>query len=435
MPESVVIYLVVHQPRRPRLPAARLSPSAPADELAEAVFDSSLNRRYFQKVTRYCYGPAVEEFYRHVESGLKLNIGVSFSFLKQAQRWNPGLLEQFQRLGAHPNVELIGVEPYHSFLFWLDIEHFRRRMVWMREEFKRLFGERPAVTDTTEMILSNEIYAALESLGFSGVLTEGRAQLLGWRSPTYIYAPTGRPLRMLTRHNLLSDDVGYRFSNQEWDGYPLRASDYARWIRGTGGDVAILGWDFETFGEHHHVDSGVFEFLQWLPGELAYHGVTSLKASDALDRFGGCPHHIDLPASPVTWAGKGDMSFFLGNPVQQRLFHLMRHAYHLSVLSEEPELVDIALWLAQSDNLHLLQWYEEFNSEAEVSAYFTPDEWWRLGHERLLHELLAVYENFIYAVSQRLALRPAAEPSERPAAEARPVRRREPREHVPAAAG
>jgi hypothetical protein len=52
-------------------------------------------------------------------------------------------------------------------------------------------------------------------------------------------------------------------------------------------------------------------------------------------------------------------------------------------------------------------WYDQFSAEAEVAAYFTPDEWWRLGHERLLAELRRVYENFIGVLSHRLAWGPA----------------------------
>jgi alpha-amylase len=125
------------------------------------------------------------------------------------------------------------------------------------------------------------------------------------------------------------------------------------------------------------------------------------------------------------------MSFFLGNPVQQRIFHLMRHAYNLAVLAEDPELLDIALWLSQSDNLHLLMWYGRFGSEAEVAAYFTADEWWRLGHERLLWELQKVYENFIGAVSQRLAREPV--PAEQHGEPERPLTPRLPGGHLTAA--
>jgi alpha-amylase len=428
MPEHALIYLVVHQPRRPLLPAAPLAADAAPADMESAIFDETLNYRYFRKVAHWCYHPAVEEFLHHLDRGLKLNIGFSFSFLRQAKAWDPGLLDKFRRLVHHPNVEIIGVEPYHSFLFWLDLDHFRRRMAWARDALARLFGKPIHVTDTTEMILSPEIYAAIESLGFSAVFAEGRRQLLDWRDPTYTYRQVGHALRILPRHNDLSDDVGYRFSNQEWDRYPLKASDFARWVRDTAGELAVLGWDFETFGEHHQLDAGIFEFLRWLPGELDYHGVTTLTAAEALERFGGRAHPIDMPVSPTTWAGKGDMSFFLGNPVQQRIFHLMRHAYNLAVLTEDPELLDIALWLSQSDNLHLLMWYDEFGSEAEVAAYFTADEWWRLGHERLPLELEKVYENFISAVSHRLAREPVQAQQDRESGKALPPRL--PRRHL-----
>jgi hypothetical protein len=84
------------------------------------------------------------------------------------------------------------------------------------------------------------------------------------------------------------------------------------------------------------------------------------------------------------------MSFFLGNPIQQRLFHLMRHAYQLCTLCDEPELLDIALWLAQSDNLHLLQWFEEW-ARRPVSACFA-GRWWGINGERLLSELRRLHQ-------------------------------------------
>jgi alpha-amylase len=143
----------------------------------------------------------------------KLSIGLSFSILRQAQRWDPGAVKAFRRLVSHPTSRSSG-SGLSLFLFWLDIGHFIRRMQWMREELERLFGKRPVVTDTTEMITSPEIYCALQSAGFRGVLTEGRKQLLDWRSPGFVYVAPGGRLRILARHNTLSVDVGYRFSNR-----------------------------------------------------------------------------------------------------------------------------------------------------------------------------------------------------------------------------
>src|SRR5437762_82868 len=53
--------------------------------------------------------------------GMKLSIGFSLSFIRQAQMWDQTLLDLFRELVAEDNVELIGVEPYHSFLFLLEI--------------------------------------------------------------------------------------------------------------------------------------------------------------------------------------------------------------------------------------------------------------------------------------------------------------------------
>jgi alpha-amylase len=92
------------------------------------------------------------------------------------------------------------------------------------------------------------------------------------------------------------------------------------------------------------------------------------------------------------------MEFFLGNASQQAIFRLMHSVLHKARLTENPALLDQALWLLQSDNLHLIQWAGRSGSEAEVSAYFTPREWWDLGPDRILTEQQRVYTNFLRAM-------------------------------------
>ena len=74
---------------------------------------------------------------------------------------------------------------------------------------------------------NNGIAEAVQGLGFRGIITEGVDWLLeGWRSPDFVYnAPCGLPV--LLRNYRLSDDVGYRFSNRDWEGWPLRADQFA----------------------------------------------------------------------------------------------------------------------------------------------------------------------------------------------------------------
>jgi alpha-amylase len=226
---------------------------------------------------------------------------------------------------------------------------------------------------------------------------------MDWRQPTYLYTHNQQPLRLLARHYQLSDDVGYRFSNRGWNRWPLMASDFAGWLANTEGNLVTLGWDYETFGEHHSRETGIFEFLNRFVSEAQERGLHFRTASEVVEWDARPSHDLPLPELSSTWAGSGGLDFFLGNPAQQTIFQLMLAAYNKALLTGDPEMIDIALWLAQSDNLHLIQWYGRQGSEAEVSAYFTPCEWWQLGPEGIIAEMQAVYRNFIQALDEHLA--------------------------------
>jgi alpha-amylase len=223
-----------------------------------------------------------------------------------------------------------------------------------------------------------------------------------WREPTYLYYYKEKSLRLMTRHYQLSDDVGYRFSNKEWSGYPLLADTYARWLNEARGDFVVLAWDYETFGEHHSQETGIFEFLRHLPEELWKRKIMTLTPSEAVAKYQGRSFHLPLPAFPSTWAGEGGMEFFLGNAAQQAVFQLMLQAYNKTLLTKNRKLLDLALWLLQSDNLHLIQWFGRSGPEAEVSAYFTPREWWKLEPSGIVWEIQQVYKNFIRALDAHL---------------------------------
>ncbi|MCL5735451.1 MAG: glycoside hydrolase [Actinobacteria bacterium] len=398
MAENLVTYCVVHQPRRLRLPARVIAPETSPSDMAELVFDDEMNRRYFEKVARWCYYPATAMFADMLEAGFKLGLGFSVSFLWQLRQWDPQLADQFRRLVAHPNCELVGVEPYHSFAFAIDIRLFQREMLRGKKYAETFFEKEIRVTDTTEMVMNNEIYYALDRLGYAASMLDGRPWVLEWREPTHLYSHGGHDLALLTRHHDLSDDVGYRFSNRSWAGYPLHADAYATNLRKAWGDFVFIAWDFETFGEHHSVDTGIFSFMRALPSEFQKQGIRCLLPSEAIREFGEHKPNLPLPEFGTTWAGSGGMEFFLGNASQQAIFRLMHSVLHKARLTGNRTLMDLALWLLQSDNLHLIQWAGRSGSEAEVSAYFTPDEWWSLGPDMILTEQQRVYTNFVRAM-------------------------------------
>jgi alpha-amylase len=399
--ENLVTYCVIHQPRRIKLPAQVIPRGTKPGDMADYLLDDVMNKRYFDKVAHWCYYPACQMFLDMLDQGYKLGLGFSVSFLWQLRRWDATLAESFRKLVAHPNCELIGVDPYHSFAFALDIKLFQKEMKRGKDFAEEFFDKEIHVTDTTEMVMNNEVYYALLQAGYRAGMLDGRKWVLDWREATHLYSYDGRDLDLFCRHHELSDDVGYRFSNKTWEGYPLKADKYASNLREAWGDFVFIGWDFETFGEHHSIDTGIFDFMRSLPAQLKKQGVRCLTLSEAVDEFGkGLRPNLPLPEFGTTWAGSGGMEFFLGNASQQAIFRLMHSVLNKARLTGNRTLLDLALWLLQSDNLHLLQWAGRSGSEAEVSAYFTPDEWWDLGPDRILTEQQRVYTNFVRAMDE-----------------------------------
>ena len=406
--QDVLIYTVIHQPRRLRLPANKLPASADPQTMADLMFDEPLNEHYFRQVATTCYYPAIEQFQAMLAEGLKLALGLSMSFVEQVQKWDQTLLEKLRTLVQHENVELVAVEPTHSFILLIDIDQFMMRMQVAVDQLEAIFGMRPTITDTTELMMSDTIYHALDLLGFKAAFVDGRSWVMDWREPTHLYHHNNGQMKLLARHYQLSDDVGYRFSDRNWSGWPLMADRYADWLARAHGDLVVIGWDFETFGEHHSVESGIFGFLQALPHEIQKAGLSFVTPSEAVTKYKGKSYNLPLSPFASTWAGSGGLDFFLGNAAQQAVFQLMNQAYQKAILTQNPALIELALWLAQSDNLHLIQWYGRSGAEAEVSAYFTPNEWWALGDDGIIWEIQQVYKNFINAldpyITQRLIL-------------------------------
>src|SRR5437773_10055699 len=139
------------------------------------IFDEQMDRRYFDKVSKYSYRPATELFQSLVEKGMKISLGFSVSLLLQMRRFGPDVLAGFQKLVSHENVELVAVEPYHSFVFYLDIAPFAERMAWANRQLEQTFQKTIAVTDTTEMFMSNDVHVQLQLSGLRGAVMAGRA--------------------------------------------------------------------------------------------------------------------------------------------------------------------------------------------------------------------------------------------------------------------
>ena len=395
----MVIYTLIHQPRRVRIPAAPIPRGATVETLEQAVFDDELNRAYLEKVARRSYRPAIQIWRQLLDSGMQLGLGIPLSTIFQFEAWDPQLLAILKNLVCHDRCELVATEPYHAISMLLDLPLFSKEMRRSVYDLQRHFGKTPRVADTTELMMSPSIAQILARAGFDGAFVDGRSWVLQHEEGAPLYSERDT-LPLLARHLQLSDDVAYRFSDRMWPNCPLTAEHFTDRISSAPNELVTLGWDFETFGEHHAAETGILDFLRALPSALDSRGITCLTPSEAITHFRPKACDLQLPAFPSTWAGHhGGLDFFLGNDFQHVLFGLMMSAYGAAKLSEDENVVDLAHLLMQSDNLHWLQWIGQEGSDAEVSEYFTPTEWKSLGTDEFVNQHRQVYVNFINAIS------------------------------------
>ena len=454
---DVALYTFVHQPRRLKLPAQPIPRYASIEDITRCLFDERLNEYYFRQVAQASYYPAARVLLKLVrEQGLHLALGFSLSFARQAELWEPALLDLFRELVVEEGVEVVGADPYHSLHCLIDLPAFAVRMSWMADEIERLFGKRPTVTDTTEMCMSASIYDALDTAGFRGVFSDGDPRIMQWRSSNYLYhysdeqaspleikpparvrrGSAKRPTRdrqgppytgetlnedglfLLARHRDLSADISLRFANNAWASYPLYADAYARWIAQAAGDFVLINWDFENIGEHYDPATGIFDFIQALPGELERHGVATRTPSELIERYAGArAYHLPLPVHPPAWSEALGLENASGYEQQRELFQLLRDIYNLARLTEHPDLLDLAIWLAQADSFRLRQ-----GAGFQLASAGTPQEWWHPGPADYLREQKQVYLNVLSALEPYLPARLLRQARLKPA-KAKPARR------------
>ncbi len=369
---SVCLYFQVHQPRRLRrysfFDVGR----------AHDYEDEAENRRLLDRIARKCYLPAnallLELIGRH-EGKFRVSFSLSGVALDQMERYIPEVLESFQRLAATGCVEILNETDAHSLAFLFSPREFRAQVRRHRERIEALFGTKGRTLRNTELIFSNEVAREAERLGYGAVLAEGVQALLGRRTPNRVYKPAGcKRTKILLRNYRLSDDVAFRFSDRNWAEYPLTAAKYAHWIHriGSGEAVINLFMDYETFGEHQWPETGIFEFLRHLPGEILRHPAfrfeTPAEAAASHEPAG----EIDCP-SFVSWADEErDTTAWLGNAMQRDAIKTL-YGLEAAIRRRRDEGL-LTTWRNLQTSDHFYYMCTKWFADGDVHRYFNPFE-------------------------------------------------------------
>ncbi len=319
----VCFYFQLHQPARLRklYYQAQGLRQIPSGRLLDFYLDGEANRRIFRKVASKCYLPATRMLLDLIDR-YRFKVSFSFSgvFIEQALAYCEevvDLLRDLQRTGC---VEFLDETYYHSLACFISTGEFKGQVEMHRQLMADLLNTRAKVFRNTELIYSNEIARIVKEMGYQGVLTEGVDRILRGRSPNHIYLPRGLGgPKVLLRNYQLSDDIAFRFSARGWSEHPLTADKFARWLSATPGDCINLFMDYETFGEHQWKDTGIFDFLYHLPGEILGHPNLEFATPSELLELEPVGE-LDVP-EPISWADRErDASAWLGNDLQHLCF-------------------------------------------------------------------------------------------------------------------
>ncbi len=354
---------------------------ADGQSITGSYFDKKLNEEVFRKVAFKCYRPTLTILQELLESSrdwdrpFKVTFGISGPFLEQAGLYEPELVDMLRALVRTGSVEILGNTYYHSLasLFPGDKSEFIEQVKLHTSFVRETTGYQTRVFENTEFIYNDTIAKTVESLGFLGILTEGAESVLGWRSPNYLYSVAGsKNLKLLLRHYRLTDDIGFRFSQKTWVGYPLTADKYASWLSSTPGDMILLAMDIETFGEHHWADTGIFEFLKALPNELkSKPGLIWATPQDIISDL-STSGSLSVPEDrTISWADvEKDASAWVQNPLQRvsfdRLVNLQEYVREVG----KKEVTNVWRLLQQSDHLYYMS--TKGGGPGEVHSYFSP---------------------------------------------------------------
>ncbi|MEM2500637.1 MAG: DUF5752 family protein [Candidatus Bathyarchaeia archaeon] len=348
--------------------------------LEEIYFDHNINREIFIRVSERCYYPASRIILEQIDRfrGEKKPFKVAFSlsgiFIEQCERWNPDLLEIFRQMVETGCVELLGQTYYHSLssLNDLDRSEFPEQIEMHRRIIKDAFNYVPSTFENTECLYNNDIARTVESIGFKAIVTEGADRILGWRSPNFVYRAVSSSINVLLRNYRLSDDIGFRFTSTQWDQWPLTADKYAAWLAHTPGQVIVLFLDYETFGEHYWAESGILEFLKWLPIEAnKWENLCWSTPSEVIRKYSPCGV-IDVPPdNTISWADvERDTSAWLGNQQQRLAFNLLNEVGLIVKALNNNDLLRVWRYLQASDHFYYM--YTGGGESSIVHESFNP---------------------------------------------------------------
>lgn len=374
MMKSICFYFQVHQPFR--LKTYRFFDMGHQHD----YFDEYANRFIIQQLAEKSYLPANELLHSLIKKhgkDFRVSFSISGTALELFELYAPKVLESFVKLAKTGQVEFLAETYMHTLASLSSKTEFFRQVKLHEQKMKTLLGVKPKAFRNTELIYNDDIGNAIHQLGYNTVLTEGAKHILGWKSPNLLYCSASNPkVKLLMKNFQLSEDIAFRFSAQSWSEWPLTADKFTLWINNLDAktEVVNLFMDYETFGEHHSRESGIFDFFQAMPQKILADTPFSFQTPSQVANHlqPASPLHVPYP---ISWADEErDITAWLGNEMQKEAFEkLYALEDRVNKCNDESILND---WnrLQVSDHLYYMstKWFSDGQTKRKLNPYNSP---------------------------------------------------------------
>ena len=338
-------------------------------------YDDFNNEEIMSRIAHRSYIPAnytLLEMIKNSNGKFKVAFSISGVALEQFEIYVPEFIDSMRDLAKTGCVEFLSETYAHSLASLKDPEEFVDQVKMHDDKIEMLFGQRPKVFRNTELIYSDEIAGMVASMGFKGCITEGAKHILGWKSPNYLYSSAAAPkLKLLLKNSKLSDDISFRFSNYEWNEYPLTADKFINWITALPETEQIINlfMNYETLGELQPRETGIFEFMKALPRFAEEKGISFSTPTEIISKLK--PVDSLSVTHPISWADEErDTSAWLGNLLQNEAFEKLYSMAERVRLCNDRRLKQDWNYLQASDHFYYM--CTKHFSDGAVHSHYSP---------------------------------------------------------------
>ncbi len=323
--------------------------------------DIGMNKSYFQEdkirervlfLANNCYLPAnnhLLSLFDEYKDRFKISFVITGTALELLEMYAPQVIQSFKDLSDKGTVEFIATTYYDSLASIFSENEFKQQIKLHKEAIKSHFNQSPTIFQNCELIFNNDMSKIIEDMGFKGVITEGAKQILGWRTPNFIYMPTSsKKLKLLLNNELLTDSLKY--TNDYSNNYIDYFSNEINAIIGKG-EVLNINIDYHIYGIYKNSQTGIYNFLPLIIKEISKKKDFKFSTpSEICDNYQAMAK-LDIPHTISAISKEKDISPWISNSMQEACLEFLYSMEKKCLKTNDSSIINTWRRLQNCENL------------------------------------------------------------------------------------